>query len=154
VARRLRNSTYPSSSSGWRDCERASASSGGVFDVAGLRAQLEELEIEMARPDLWDDPEVAQGVGRKKNAVERELGLHDRVEGALDDAGVLLELAEEEKDPELLAEVVQKCEEVDSTLESAGRRCCFACICAGPSAAISRRRSWISRRPRRPASEA
>ena len=73
----------------------------------------------MARPDLWDDPELAQGVGRKKNAVERELGLHDRVEGALEDADVLLELAEEAPDEELLAEVVQKCAEVDSALESA-----------------------------------
>jgi peptide chain release factor 2 len=84
-----------------------------------LRAQLEELEIEMARPDLWEDPERAQTVGRKKNAVEDELGLHDRVEAALDDAEVLLELAEEEGDAEVLPEVVQKCAEVDATLESA-----------------------------------
>ena len=37
-------------------------SSGGVFDVAGLRAQLEELESEMARPDLWDDADNARRV--------------------------------------------------------------------------------------------
>ena len=81
-------------------CARASMSSGGVFDVAGLRIQLEELDSEMARPDLWDDPEAAQRVGRQKNAVERELALHDRVENGLDDAEVLLELAEEAEDAE------------------------------------------------------
>lgn len=73
----------------------------------------------MARPDLWDDPEVAQTVGRKKNAVERELGLHDRVETSLDDAEVLLELAQEAEDLETLEEVVEKCAEVATVLEDA-----------------------------------
>ncbi|HPG26732.1 MAG TPA: peptide chain release factor 2 [Myxococcota bacterium] len=91
----------------------------GVFDVAGLRRQLEELEGEMARPDLWDDPEAAQDVGRRKNAVERELALHDRVESGLEDADVLLELAEEAEDAETLAEVAEKCDEVEGVLEDA-----------------------------------
>jgi peptide chain release factor 2 len=99
-----------------------SMSSGGVFDVNGLRAQLEELEIEMARPDLWDDREAAQNIGRQKNAVEQELALHDRVENGLDDAGVLLELAEEARDDEAFAEVAGKCDEVSSVLEDAELR--------------------------------
>ena len=69
---------------------------GGVFDVASLRAQLQEAEVEMARPDLWDDPEAAQKVGRKKTALEGELGLHDRLENGLDEAEIMLELASEE----------------------------------------------------------
>ncbi len=100
-------------------CERDSSSSGGVFDVDGLRARLEELDVEMARPDLWDDPEGAQAVGRQKNAVERELALHDRVESGLDDAEVLLELAEEAGDSETLREVIDRCREVESVLEDA-----------------------------------
>jgi peptide chain release factor 2 len=100
-------------------CELVSTSSGGVFDVASLRAQLQEFEIEMARPDLWDDPEAAQSVGRKKTAVERELALHDRVEGGLDDAELLLELAAEEQDAEAISEVVERCDEVSVLLEGA-----------------------------------
>ena len=73
----------------------------------------------MARPDLWDDPEAAQDVGRRKNAVERELALHDRVESGLEDADVLLELAEEAEDAETLAEVAEKCDEVEGVLEDA-----------------------------------
>ena len=96
-----------------------STSSGGVFDVAGLRRQLEELEGEMARPDLWDDPEAAQAVGRKKNAVEAELRLHDRLESGLDDAEASLELAEEEKDGSLLAEGIAQCDELEGVLEQA-----------------------------------
>ena len=73
----------------------------------------------MARPDLWDDPETAQAVGRQKNSLERELALHDRVESGLDDAEVLLELAEEESDRAAALEVVQRCDEVDRVLEDA-----------------------------------
>lgn len=97
----------------------ASTSSGGVFDVAGLRRQLEELEAEMARPDLWDDQEAAQGIGRKKNAVERELQLHDRVEGGLDDAEVFQELSAEAEDLETLGEGLARCDEVSALLEDA-----------------------------------
>jgi len=96
-----------------------SMSSGGVFDVEGLRAQLEELEIEMARPDLWDDRDAAQNVGRKKNAVEQELALHDRVDTGLDDAEVLLELAAEAEDDETVAEVVEKCDDIERVLGDA-----------------------------------
>ena len=49
------------------DYERVSTNFGGVFDVAGLRAQLEEFDNEMARPDLWDDPAAAQDVGRNNS---------------------------------------------------------------------------------------
>jgi peptide chain release factor 2 len=84
-----------------------------------LRAQLEELEVEMARPGLWDDHEAAQAAGRKKNAVERELALHDRVESLLDEADLLLELGEEAGDDETLREVIQKCDSIETLLEDA-----------------------------------
>lgn len=112
-------STWRSSSSAFGICAGVSTSFGGVFDVAGLRAQLEEFSIEMARPDLWDDPEAAQSVGRNKNAVERELGLHDRVGSGLDDAEVLLELALEAEDADTLAEVAERCDEIADILEQA-----------------------------------
>ena len=73
----------------------------------------------MARPDLWNDPASAQEVGRKKTAVEDELGLHDRVETTLDDADLLLELAAEENDEDALREVVERCDEVDGLLSAA-----------------------------------
>ena len=114
-----RDSTSPNSTIGYGVCGHDSTSSGGVFDVEGLRVQLEELEVEMARPDLWDDRDAAQNVGRKKNAVEQELALHDRVETGLDDAEVLLELAEEAEDGETAAEVVEKCDDIERVLGDA-----------------------------------
>lgn len=109
----------PNSTTEYGRCELVSMSSGGVFDVDGLRAQLEELDVEMTRPDLWNDQDAAQAIGRQKNAVQRELALHDRVETNLDDAEVLLELAEEAADAEVLAEVVEKCNDAENVLVDA-----------------------------------
>ena len=103
----------------WACCASASMNFGGGFDLVGLRRQLEELDVEMARPDLWDDREVAQAVGRRKAAVERELALYDRVESSLDDAEVLLELAEEAGDADTAVEVAEKCDEASRLLADA-----------------------------------
>lgn len=73
----------------------------------------------MARPDLWDDPDAAQDIGRKKMAVERELELHDRVDTTLDDAEVLLELAIEEGDADAMNDVATRCGDVDELLSDA-----------------------------------
>ncbi len=103
----------------WACCASASMNFGGGFDLVGLRRQLEELDVEMARPDLWDDREVAQSVGRRKTAVKRELALYDRVESSLDDAEVLLELAEEAGDADTALEVAEKCDEASCLLADA-----------------------------------
>ncbi len=73
----------------------------------------------MGRPDLWDDQERAQKVAREKSAIEDELGLHGRIEEALDDAEVLLELASEEGDADSLGEAAGRLGEADELLEDA-----------------------------------
>ena len=73
----------------------------------------------MGRPDLWDDQERAQKVAREKSAIEDELGLHRRIEEALDDAEVLLELANEADDAESRAEAATRLGEADDLLADA-----------------------------------
>ncbi len=97
-------------------------SSGGVFDLTGLRAQLEALEVDLARPDLWDDRERAEKISREKTSLERELGLFDELERGLDDAATLLELAEEADDDETRAEAGEHFRQVEESLEEAELR--------------------------------
>ena len=78
-------------------------SSGGVFDLTGLRKRHEDLESEMARPDLWDDREKAEGVARDKSALEAEIQLYDRLEEVISEAALLLELANEADEAVLLS---------------------------------------------------
>ena len=84
-----------SSASGCATCAIGSASSGGVFDVDGLREKLADLERESGRPDLWEDREQAEKVLRDKSRTEREVALFDGLEAAIEETEVLLELAAE-----------------------------------------------------------
>ena len=105
-----------------RALQRGSPSSGGVFDVDRLRARLEALEREVARPDLWDNREQAERILREKSGVEREIGMFDRLAGSLEDAGVLLELAVEQGDAATCAEVAAKLDAATQELERAELR--------------------------------
>lgn len=98
---------------------RASTSSGGVFDVPALRSRLTDLEGEAARPDLWEKREEAERVLREKSALEREINTFESLAGALEEAQILLELAQEAKDQETLHEVVVKIENVEQHLDAA-----------------------------------
>ncbi len=105
------------SPTGCAACEIALASFGGGFDLDGLRARYEELESEMARPDLWDDRENAEKVSRDKNLLERELDFYSKLNSSIEDAAVLLELADEADDEETRLEVVEKFREIESDLD-------------------------------------
>ena len=98
------------------------ASFGGGFDVDGLRARFEEVEAESARPDLWENRENAQKVNREKNRLEREIQFYDELSGSLEDAEVLLELANEAEDEAVRLEVVEKFDDVEAVLEEAELR--------------------------------
>jgi peptide chain release factor 2 len=87
---------------------RASTSSGGGFDEAALRARLESLEADSARPDLWDNRERAQKVLTEKRGLERELAGLALIEEAQSDAEVLLELANEAGDDGTAREAAEK----------------------------------------------
>jgi len=112
----------PSWPNGCAPNARASASSGGGFDVAGLRARQTELEADSAAPDLWDDRERAERILREKGGIERQLGLFDAAAAQLDDAAVLLELAQEEDDPATLHEAGEKLDAVSNELDAAELR--------------------------------
>ena len=112
----------PNSPNACANYEVALKSSGGGFDLGGLRARFEELESDSARPDLWDDRENAERVTREKNQLERELAFYDQLNDGLEEAEVLLELANEVDDNDARLEVVAKFEVVESVLEAAELR--------------------------------
>jgi peptide chain release factor 2 len=125
VTARSRSRTLSNPTSWQRGCARcatASASSGGGFDVDSLIARREELEIETADPELWNDRSRAERATREKNAVDREISLYERIESSLDDAAVWLELADEADDDEARAESVERFKDVEERLQEAELR--------------------------------
>ena len=85
-------------------CAPASSRSGGVFDLAERKQERTVLEKQMSQPDFWDNQERAQGVVEQLKTVRAAIDPWEGFAAKLDDADVLLDLAEEESDAETLAE--------------------------------------------------
>ena len=68
----------------------------GYLDLPGLRRRLAELEVEVGRPDLWDDTDVGQKVSREYGQVKGDVDLLDALAVRIDDAATLQELGDEE----------------------------------------------------------
>jgi peptide chain release factor 2 len=94
----------------------------GGFDLAGLKQRHAALEEASAQPDLWNDRERAEQVLREKRQVERELELFDGLASALEDAGVLLDLADEADDAQTRVEAAERLAEAERELGEAELR--------------------------------
>lgn len=75
-----------------------------VMDLEALRAKIEELEAEAARPDLWDDIEYAQRISRQLVYRQAELRKVTDLRQRLEDLEVLYQLSEDEDDAASTAE--------------------------------------------------
>ncbi|MEV0268701.1 MAG: peptide chain release factor 2 [Hamadaea sp.] len=76
-----------------------------VLDLDRLRRDKVALEEQASAPDLWDDQARAQQVTSQLSYVNSEIARIEGLRRRLDDAQVLLELAEAEADPSAVAEV-------------------------------------------------
>jgi peptide chain release factor 2 len=75
-----------------------------VLDPERMRKDVAELEAQAAAPDLWEDQERAQQVTSKLSALQADLRRLEELRRRIDDLPVLLQLAEEEADADVLAE--------------------------------------------------
>ena len=76
-----------------------------VVDLDRLRKEKAELEEAASAPDLWDDQARAQQLTSRLSYVVSEITKLEKLRSRVDDAGVLLELAQAEHDRAALAEV-------------------------------------------------
>jgi peptide chain release factor 2 len=76
-----------------------------VLEVDRLRKDRDELERAASAPNLWDDQAQAQQITSRLAYACGELNRLERLRDRLDDAGILLELAQSEDDAPSMAEV-------------------------------------------------
>ncbi|MFI5914525.1 peptide chain release factor 2 [Dactylosporangium sp. NPDC051541] len=76
-----------------------------VLDLNRLRKEKAELEEQASAPNLWDDTVAAQKVTSRLSYVQGEINKLERLRSRIDDAQVLLELAQDEGDAGSLGEV-------------------------------------------------
>src|SRR3989442_3594929 len=92
-------------SSGW----------GGFLAWPRLERRAGELSEQAAAPGFWNDAEKAQAVGRETAGVLDAITRFKRQREGVDEAQVFLELAEE-GDPDALAELSEKVDQVEREL--------------------------------------
>ena len=66
---------------------------GGIFDYPAKRERLEEVTRELESPNVWDNPQRAQDLGRERARLQQFVDGLDQIDAGLNDAGELLELA-------------------------------------------------------------
>ena len=91
--------------------------SGGIFDYAVKQDRLKEVELELAEPSVWDDPEKAQALGRERASLEAVVSTIEVLDAGCDDASDLLDLAVEEDDEDTAQSVEQDLSGLESELE-------------------------------------
>jgi peptide chain release factor 2 len=102
-----------------------SVTPGGSFDVEGKLSELETLRERVSQPDLWNDQERALRITRRLAGHEAVIGRVTRLESALDDAEVLLDLADEESDDQAQAEVAAELVSIDDEMAALERESLF-----------------------------
>ncbi|REK17315.1 MAG: peptide chain release factor 2 [Actinobacteria bacterium] len=89
----------------------------GFLDLDTKAAELDELREQAGSPDLWDDPDRARHVSQRLARYESLFEKVDRLGSAIDDAEVLLELANEVGDEDSRNEALDQLAEVSGDLD-------------------------------------
>jgi len=91
--------------------------SGGIFDYAVRCERLEEVARELEDPELWNDPDRAQSLGRERARLEAIVGTIDALDDGLRDAPDLVELAAAEDDVETVTAVEADLDTLEQRLQ-------------------------------------
>ena len=92
--------------------------SGGFFDYDVKKEKLEEVNLELESPDVWNNPEHAQELGKERSFLEEIITTIDRLQSGIADCKEFLEMAEFEDDDETFQIVIQDISKLQSILEN------------------------------------
>lgn len=87
---------------------------GGIFDVEAKQERLEEVNLELENPELWNDPERATKISKEKSQLDNVIGVITALDDKLEDAKAMIDLAVEAADATLLADVQAELDEAEA----------------------------------------
>ena len=91
-------------------------SSGGIFDLDVKNERLTEVVRELEQPDVWNNPERAQELGRERVRLEEVVLVLNNMSRTLEDASELLEMAADESDQETLDSIYTDLDGLDQDI--------------------------------------
>ncbi|UUM30146.1 peptide chain release factor 2 [Vibrio japonicus] len=98
----------------------------GYLDYDAKQERLEEVNAELEQPDVWNEPERAQALGKERSSLEAVVETIDQLDQGVEDVEGLLELAVEEEDQETFDEIEPELAELEAKLELLEFRRMFA----------------------------
>lgn len=91
---------------------------GGTFDFENKQEQFEEVNRELEQPNVWDDPDRAQKLGKQRAQLEAIVKVIIDLDSGLNDANELLEMARDDGDAETVASVEDELTGYTTNVES------------------------------------
>ncbi|MCI5763153.1 peptide chain release factor 2 [Actinobacillus porcinus] len=88
----------------------------GYLDFDAKVERLEEVNAELEQPDIWNEPEKAQALGKERSALEIVVDTIKKLDQGLEDVDGLLELAIEGEDEQTFNEAVAELDELEQRL--------------------------------------
>ena len=95
---------------------RAPSFFGGIFDYANRKDRLAEVELELSEPDVWNEPDRAQELGRERSSLEVVVKTIEDLDSGIADTREILDMAGEEKDEGMLGDVQTDIDSMETQL--------------------------------------
>ncbi|KAA6209202.1 peptide chain release factor 2 [Avibacterium paragallinarum] len=98
------------------DLAERTATLRGYLDFDSKVERLEEVNAELEQPDVWNELEKAQALGKERASLEAVVDTIKNLEQGLDDVDGLLELAIDAEDEDTFNEAVAELDELEQKL--------------------------------------
>jgi peptide chain release factor 2 len=95
----------------------APPSCGGIFDFDQKKIRLAEVVKLTEDPDIWNDPQRAQELGKERKTLESTVGTLERLNAGVRDARELYDMARGEDDEATLSSVEDDAGQLERTIE-------------------------------------
>ncbi|CAB0149833.1 Peptide chain release factor RF2 [Pseudidiomarina piscicola] len=89
---------------------------GGIFDYAQKVERLEEVTRELEDPNVWDDQERAQSLGKERASLDEVVSTLEQLAQGLEDVEGLVDLAVEAEDEATYNEAVDELKQLEQQL--------------------------------------
>lgn len=90
---------------------------GGSFDYDAKLELLEEISRELESPEVWNDPERAQALGKERSALDLIVETINTLNEGTEEVEMLVAMAVEEQDQDSFDEALAQADELEKKLE-------------------------------------
>lgn len=88
-----------------------------VFDIENSKERILELQEKAAEPGFWDDLENSQKVLQETRSLEGNIEKYNKLNTSADDIEVMIEMAEEEQDEDMISEIETELDNLGNAIE-------------------------------------